>query len=299
MTNLLHPLNEDSTACLEDFSAYLKQQRYSQNTIHSYVECLRTFIRFLDNIPMQLVDLSDIEKFNREYIIANKFSESYQNQVINALRLYFLQRQSMKFDLDQLERPRRSKKLPVILSLEEVEQLLNSTKNLKHLTALVLVYSCGLRTGELINLQIRDIDSKRMIIHIKGAKGSKDRIVPLPDSTLLLLREYFLEYRPKVYLFNGDGNPQYSRSSLQSVFKKSCKRAKIIKPATLHTLRHSYATHLLEGGVNLRYIQEILGHSSSKTTEIYTHVTSDTARKVVSPIEKITLNKLNNSQQET
>lgn len=295
MTNQLHDLNEESMACIEDFRHYLDIRRYSLNTIHTYVECLRTFIRFSNNLPMELVDISDIERFNKEYILTNNFSESYQNQVINALRLYFTRRQSTKFDFAELERPRRAKRLPVVLSLAEVENILNVTSNLKHLTALVLIYSCGLRVGELINIQINDIDSDRMIIHIKGAKGSKDRIVPLPDSTLELLREYFLEYRPKIFLFNGETNSRYSRSSLQSIFKTACKRAKISKTVTLHTLRHSYATHLLEGGVNLRYIQEILGHNSPKTTQIYTHVTSDSARKVVSPIEKITLNKRNNT----
>ncbi len=186
--------------------------------------------------------------------------------------------------------------MPTILSLQEVEKIFNVTLNLKHLSALVLIYSSGLRSGELINLKISDIDSDRMIIHIKGAKGKKDRIVPLADSTLTLLREYYKVYRPKEHLFNGETKLVYSQSSLQAVFKKACKLASIQKRVTLHSLRHSYATHLLEGGVNLRYIQEILGHGSSKTTEIYTHVTNDSIRKVVSPIEKITLNKLNNTE---
>ena len=156
---------------------------------------------------------------------------------------------------------------------------------------LVLIYSCGLRSGELINLRITDIDSDRMIIHIKGAKGKKDRIIPLSETALELLREYFTAYRPKTYLFNGETKPQYSKTSLQKVYCKAKRIANIEKKATLQTLRHSYATHLLESGVNLRIIQEILGHSSPKTTQIYTHVSSEETSKVVSPLEKINLHK--------
>ena len=155
---------------------------------------------------------------------------------------------------------------------------------------LSVIYSCGLRMGELINLRIRDVDSKRMVIHIKKAKGDKDRVVPLSESTLDILRTYYLEYKPEEYLFNGDGAVQYSRSSLQSVFRQAISRSGIKKKCTLHTLRHSFATHLLEAGVNLRYIQELLGHNSPKTTMIYTHVSSEASRKIESPIERIKLN---------
>lgn len=290
----LPELTKESIIILEDFRAYLNRLRYSKNTINSYFECLSIFIRFQKNTPLKTITLCDIERFNDEYIIAN--SASFQNQVINALKCYFTNRLNIHFNTSELERPRTAKRLPIILSLQEVENILNITVNLKHLSMLVLIYSSGLRSGELINLKISDIDSDRMIIHIKGAKGKKDRIVPLAESTLGLLREYFKSYRPKEYLFNGESNLVYSKSSLQAVFRKACRLAKINKRVTLHSLRHSYATHLLEEGVNLRYIQEILGHNSSKTTEIYTHVSSNSARKVVSPIEKIKLNKINKTQ---
>lgn len=294
--NQLPKLTKESVAILNDYKAYLTRLRYSINTIHSYVECLAIFIRFQNNTPLIDIRLHDIERFNDEYIIANSYSASFQNQIINALKCYFSNRLNIHFNTSELERPIKSKRLPVILSLSEIETLLNVTSNLKHLSMLVLIYSSGLRSGELIRLKIADIDSCRMIIHIKGAKGKKDRIVPLADTTLIILRKYFKRYRPKDFLFNGSEKPHYSKSSLQAIFRKTCRLAKINKKVTLHSLRHSYATHLLEGGVNLRYIQEILGHNSSKTTEIYTHVSSDAARKVVSPIEKITLNKINNTQ---
>ena len=292
----LPQLSIESRRVLEDYRSYLLQRRYSENTIHSYAECLAIFIRFHNNIQLSTITIKDIEQFNSEYIIKNSYSTSFQNQVINALKTYFSKRLHMQFDLKNLERPKKSKRLPIILSLSEVEHVLNVTTNIKHLSMLVLIYSSGLRSGELINLRITDVDSERMIIHIKGAKGKKDRIVPLAHTTLHLLREYFKAYRPREYLFNGEGSLLYSKSSLQAIFRKACRLATIQKRVTLHSLRHSYATHLLEEGVNLRYIQEILGHSSSKTTEIYTHVTSESARKVTSPIEKITLNKINNTQ---
>jgi len=275
---------------ITSFENYMRQRRYSENTIKSYKESLRVFVAFIGNKALSEITMNDIETFNQEYIIRKGFSSSYQNQVINALKLYFRRFHTTHFDLLLIERPKAGFKLPVVLSLDEVERLLNGTKNLKHRAMLSVIYSAGLRMGELIDLKISDIDSSRMVIHIQKAKGMKDRIVPLSESTLDLLRTYFKTYRPTEYLFNGEHAPQYSRTSLQSVFKQAIKRAGIRKKCTLHSLRHSFATHLLEGGVNLRYIQEFLGHNSPKTTMIYTHVSSESARKIISPIEQIKLN---------
>lgn len=275
---------------LASFEHYMRQRRYSENTIKSYKEALRVFMNFIREKPLEEITHHDLELFNQEYIIRKRFSSSYQNQVINALKLYFRRFHNAHFDLSMIERPKEGFRLPVVLSLEEVERILNGTKNLKHRAMLSVIYSAGLRMGELIDLKISDIDSKRMVIHIKKAKGKKDRIVPLSESTLELLRSYFMEYRPKEYLFNGDGSLQYSRTSLQIIFRQAVKRAGIKKACTLHTLRHSFATHLLEAGVNLRFIQEFLGHNSPKTTMIYTHVSSENARKIASPIEQIKLN---------
>ena len=275
---------------LDAFSHYMLQRRYSPNSVKSYREALRVFLDFIeDKVPEEITN-DDLEQFNHERIIKKGFSASYQNQVINALKLYFRRFHGKQFDVSKIERPKDGYKLPIVLSLDEVENILNGTKNLKHRTMLSVIYSCGLRMGELINLRIRDVDSKRMVIHIKKAKGDKDRVVPLSESTLDILRTYYLEYKPEEYLFNGDGAVQYSRSSLQSVFRQAISRSGIKKKCTLHTLRHSFATHLLEAGVNLRYIQELLGHNSPKTTMIYTHVSSEASRKIESPIERIKLN---------
>lgn len=284
-------LTQDSLESIQDFKKYLEQLRYSESTILTYTEALRIFVRFSENKPLDQINKSDIEKFNSDYIIKYQFSSSYQNQVINALKTYFSKRRSIFFDIDELERPRKEYKLPVVFSLSEVEQLLNCIDNLKHKAMLTLIYSCGLRCGELLSLKIESVDSERMTIHLHGAKGKKDRIVPLAPSALALLREYYLNYKPKIYLFNGESSFQYSSTSLQKVFRKAILKAGIRKKATLHTLRHSYATHLLESGVNLRYIQDLLGHNSPKTTQIYTHVSSEESRKIVSPLEKINLHK--------
>jgi len=205
------------------------------------------------------------------------------------VKLFFQLFPSESFKVEQIERPRGERKLPIVLSLKEVEQLINNIVNLKHKTMVMLIYSCGLRRGELLSLKIQDIDSKRMLVHIKQAKGKKDRMVPLSETMLTNLRSYAKVYRPNEYLFTGQFGGMYSGTSLQAVLRSALKRAKIIKPVTLHTLRHSYATHLLESGVNLRYIQEVLGHSSPKTTQIYTHVSSEDFKKIISPLEKLSL----------
>lgn len=272
-----------------EFERYLAQLRYSESTVATYKESLRTFLRFLDGKALHEINQADFVRFNTDYILRNNYSVSYQNQVVNALKIYFSNYHDLPFDSSFLERPKKEKRMPIILSLQEVERLLNTIENIKHKSMITLIYACGLRSGELLSLKISDIDSDRMIIHIKAAKGKKDRIVPLPNAALELLRHYFKQYRPEVFLFNGKSAAQYSKSSLQSVFKKAVAQARIGKPCTLHSLRHSFATHLLENGVNLRYIQEILGHSSPRTTQIYTHVTNEGSRKVRSPLEQLNL----------
>lgn len=285
----LPDLPEEKRLEITQFARHLCNMRYSQNSIRAYAEALTTFFRYLGPKSTNAITASDLEFFNYDYIIKNNYSISYQNTVVSALKLFLEQSQNSSLDTLQLERPKNQLHLPVVLSLEEIERLLNATTNIKHKCMLTLIYSCGLRVGELIHLRIVDIDSKRMVIHIHQGKGAKDRIVPLAQKALELLRTYYQHYRPKDYLFNGAASPTYSATSLRAVFKRSIKVAKIGKKCTLHTLRHSYATHLLESGVNLRYIQELLGHSSPKTTQIYTHVTAEGSRRVASPLEKINL----------
>ena len=190
-------------------------------------------------------------------------------------------------ELDLVHRPRREKTLPNVLSKEEVKAILEAPKNLKHRAMLALIYSCGLRRGELLKLTKESIDSKRMVVIIRQAKGKKDRIVPLSSKILILLRDYYKSYRPKEYLFEGQDGGKYSEKSLENVLKQALSKVGIEKPVTLHWLRHSFATHLLEGGTDLRYIQELLGHRSSKTTEIYTHVSTKNLKNIRSPFDDL------------
>lgn len=282
-------LNKDLTSKIKHFKAYLQQQRYSDNTIKSYADCLGSFFRFFNNKSVELYNPDDLIQFNNEYILKYNYSVSYQKQVINAVKLFFQLFPSTVFNVEQIQRPRNEKRLPIVLSLKEVESLLNCIVNIKHKTMIMMIYSCGLRRGELISLKIKDIDSDRMLVHIKQAKGKKDRMVPLSETMLSNLRNYVKVYRPDDILFTGQFGGEYSGTSLQAILRSALKKSKIIKPVTLHTLRHSYATHLLESGINLRYIQEVLGHSSPKTTQIYTHVSSEDYKKITNPLEKLSL----------
>lgn len=190
----------------------------------------------------------------------------------------------------EVKRPRKDKKLPVVLSKEEVAKIISSVDNIKHRAILMLVYSAGLRVGEVVRLKPEDIDSKRMLIHIKGSKGRKDRYTLLSEKTLEVLRAYWKKYKPEKWLFGGAREGRYlSIRSVQKIFEQACKRAGIRKEITIHGLRHSFATHLLEGGTDLRYIQELLGHKDSKTTEIYTHVSTQSLGKIKSPLDSIDL----------
>ena len=290
-TVVLQELSEESIHKTEKFKLWLQSKRYSENTIDTYTDALKTFLRYFAHKPIAEITNEDLINFNNHYILANHFSASYQNQVVNAVKLFFSKVENTLIQIDTIERPKKAFKLPEILSLHEVELMLNSLANIKHKTMLALIYSGGLRRSELLNLEIKDVDSKRMIISIKAAKGNRDRIVPLSSTALNLLRQYYTEYKPKQYLFEGQKGEKYTETSLQEVFHKAKNLAKINKNVSLHTLRHSYATHLLEGGTNLRYIQDLLGHKSPKTTQIYTHVSEDGIGRVTSPLEKLSLNK--------
>ena len=192
-------------------------------------------------------------------------------------------------DTYYFQRPKKEKKLPIVLSEEEITEILRQISNLKHKCIIYIIYSAGLRLSEVTNLQISDIDSKRKVITIRGGKGKKDRITLLSETILELLREYYKEYKPQKWLFEGQKGGKYSPTSVQKIFKTALAKTKITKNASIHTLRHSFATHLLERGTDLRYIQELLGHSSPKTTEIYTHVTKKGIDKIKSPLDNLSI----------
>lgn len=284
----LEELSELQLNYIQRFKNYLSAKRYSDNTVKSYSEAISTFLKFYAQKSITEIENKDIERFNIEYILKNKLSASYQNQVVNAIKLFFMIVHEKKMVVDLIQRPRKEHKLPNVLSKEEVKAILNAHHNLKHKTMLSLIYSCGLRRSELLHLKPSDIDSKRNLIIIRQSKGKKDRIVPLSSKILVMLREYFKIFKPKTWLFEGQKESEpYSEKSLQNVLKQSLAKCNITKPVTLHWLRHSYATHLLENGTDLRYIQELLGHSSSRTTEIYTHVSTENIRNIISPFDNL------------
>ncbi len=264
----------------------MRSKRYSEQTILTYCDALKVFLLFYNERLIESLDQKDIIHFNNEYILAKNLSSSYQNQVVNAVKLFFKTVEHKKMEVDLIHRPKKEKLLPNVLSKEEVKLILEAPINVKHRAMLSLIYSCGLRCGELLNLKPEHIDSKRGLVLIKQAKGKKDRVTPLSPKILELLRNYYTAFKPTSFLFEGMRvGERYDERSLQQVLKQSIKKAGITKPVTLHWLRHSYATHLLEAGTDLRYIQELLGHSSSKTTEIYTHVSNKELQKITSPFD--------------
>lgn len=280
--------NNEGPQQLKKFADYLRSKRYSDNTVKTYVDALRSFFIFCSDKTSEEITNDDVIHYNNEYILKNKLSASFQNQIVNAIKLYFASIKDTKIELDKIHRPKRAKVLPNVLSKQEVKAILNAHNNLKHKIMLSLIYSCGLRCGELLSLQPEHIDSKRGIVIIKNAKGKKDRITPLSSKILSKLREYYKMYKPNTYLFEGQvKGTKYDERSLQQVLKQALHKAGITKPATLHWLRHSYATHLLESGTDLRYIQELLGHNSSKTTEIYTHVSIKNLQQIRSPFDDL------------
>lgn len=283
------PRNELKTETKEkltEFEYWMKARRYSINTISTYTDGLKVFLRFFAGKDLSAIDNNDLQVFNNEYILANKFSAAYQNQIINGVKLFFriVEHRSMQVEL--IYRPKSPKLLPNVLSKEEIKSILNAHSNLKHKVMLSLIYACGLRCGELLQLKPEHIDSKRKVLIIKQSKGRKDRIAPLSESIIKLLREYYILHKPLIYLFEGQQKGEaYDVRSLQQVLKQALQKCHINKPVSLHWLRHSYATHLLENGTDLRYIQEILGHSSSRTTEIYTHVSTKSIQNITSPFD--------------
>ena len=284
---LRHP-SADGNVQLKKFDQWLRSKRYSENTIKTYSEALKMFLTFFNDKLATEISNEDLILYNNEYILKNKLSASFQNQIVNAIKLYYSTVQNKKIAIELIHRPKREKLLPNVLSKEEVKKILDAHVNVKHKVMLCLIYSCGLRRSELLNLKPLDIDSKRNLIFIYQAKGKKDRIAPLSPKILEMLRSYYQGYKPSIWLFEGQSKgEQYSAKSLQSVLKNAVLKAKINKPVTLHWLRHSYATHLLESGTDLRYIQELLGHRSSKTTEIYTHVSTKSLQQIKSPFDNL------------
>lgn len=268
-------MNEKGLPTLKICEQKLNYLNYSPRTKENYLGHISRFITSQTKSAAHL-NSKDFQYYLDKYQFT---SVSQQNQVINAIRFLYKFGLDKKYDKVSFKRPKSEKKLPRVIDVEFIKEKLGKINNLKHKAILTLTYSVGLRVSEVVNLKIEDIDSKRMLIHIKNAKGRKDRLVPLSPNVLNLLREYFKQYRPTQYLFNGQVINQYSVRSCQQIYKKY-----IEESGHIHTLRHSCATNLLEHGTDLRLIQKILGHSNVKTTEIYTHVSNQMLSKINLPI---------------
>jgi integrase/recombinase XerD len=281
-------LSEEGTEQIKKYIQWLSSKRYSANTIKTYSEALKSFLVFYREKTIAEITNEDVIIYNNDHILKNNLSSSYQNQIVNAIKLFFATVRGTKIEIDKIHRPKREKVLPNVLSKEEIKLILNAHSNIKHKMMLSLIYSCGLRCGELLALRPVHIDSKRNIVLLINSKGKKDRIAPLSPKILEMLREYYVLFKPTTYLFEGvNPGETYSEKSLQSVLKQALKKVGITKPVSLHWLRHSFATHLLESGTDLRYIQELLGHNSSKTTEIYTHVSTKSIQQIKSPFDDL------------
>jgi site-specific recombinase XerD len=270
--------------CPESYLQKLELKRYAASTIRTYVSCFETFINHYSDREVQNLNENDVRHYLQK-LIRDGSSHSYINQAINAIKFYYEIVLEMPNRFYAVERPRAEEKLPEVLAKEEVLRIINNTNNIKHRCIIGLLYSAGLRRGEVLNLRVEDVDSKRMVIKVRSGKGNKDRYTILSEKLLGDLRKYFIEWRPKEYLFEGPKGEKYSAESVVKIVKEASKKAGIRKRVTPHMLRHSFATHLLESGTDLRYIQVLLGHKSTKTTEIYTHVATNIFFKIKNPLD--------------
>lgn len=272
-----------------DYQAYLNGLRLSKNTVEVYSNFIVEFLIFLGDKSLNQINNDVVQRFVERLVSNKDYSISTHRQLISAIK-HFAERFTLsEIEVTTLKRPSQQKRLPVVLSQAEVISILRCTANLKHRMALALLYSAGLRISELIGLEVADVDLERRQILIQRGKGRKDRYTILAESLVPMLRNYMLTYGPRKYLIEGAGGGKYAAGSVRAFLKRSCRRAGILKRVTPHTLRHSYATHLIESGVGLRHVQELLGHSKPETTMIYTHIAKKDLLQIRSPLDEAVL----------
>lgn len=273
--------------CPEEMVLKLRELRYSENTIKTYKGLFEEFINYYHKYDINKIEEPQIISFLRFLVMERKVSTSYQNQAINAIKFYYEKVLGGQRKFYFIDRPKKEQALPTVLNEEEVIRLFKAIDNIKHKCMLMLAYSAGLRLGEIVRLRLVDIDRERMQIRVEQGKGKKDRYAKLSSRFLVIFDQYIEKYRPADLAFEGATGGEYSSSSLQSIMKAATVKAGIQKHTTMHTLRHTFATHSLENGVDLRYIQSMLGHESSKTTEIYTHITTKGFDQIKSPLDNL------------
>ncbi|AUC15761.1 integrase [Tenacibaculum sp. SZ-18] len=283
-------LTEEQKKFLNGYYLFLKGKRYSKSTVKTYTHFIALFVNHYKVKELNTLSNLDVRKFIEDVFLKRNYSISTQRQFISAVKLFCNYFPECNITNLELTRPKKSKKLPVVLSQKEVISIIRVTKNLKHRAIITLLYSSGIRISELLALKLADINIERRQLRIVNAKGRKDRYVILAENFIPLLLNYYHTYQPKEFLFENLNKNQYSASSVRKLIKKSCALAGILKNVTPHTFRHSFATHLLEDGVNLRYIQDLLGHSKPETTMVYTQVTQKSLLNIKSPLDQITKN---------
>ncbi|MCP3929218.1 MAG: tyrosine-type recombinase/integrase, partial [Bacteroidetes bacterium] len=284
----LSPAQKEAITSLEE---KMILERLSQSTIKSYKQHLVSLFLFYGKLHPESITKSQLQQYLLHRIRFQKIAESTQNQIINAVKAYWERVLKRGKEWIEIPRPKKPKKLPNVISTQEVIELIDAVSNLKHKLALLLIYSAGLRKNELLNLLKKDINTKRKAIHIKAGKGKKDRYVTLAETVIPYLSQYLIQYKPARWLFEGQNGGKYSGTSLQKIFERALEKSHANPYATLHTLRHSYATHCIENGHSLKAVQEALGHGSLKTTEVYLHISSEALRKLKSPLDNLNLKK--------
>ncbi len=260
---------------------------FSANTISNYQSNLIQFFNYFETAEYREITKEQIEGFVFYLITKYKISDQKQNQLINAIKCYYEHTLGMPREYYNITRPKKSKDLPDVLSKEEVKNIINFPSNIKHKALLYLLYGAGLRVGEAVRLRVTDVRSGDGYLFIKDSKGKKDRHTTLSPLLLEILREYYREHKPSYWLFEGQDGGQYTAQSIQRIYRKAVTGTKSNPWSTPHTLRHSYATHLMEQGVNIRYIQSSLGHASTQTTEIYTRVLGISNKTLTSPLDTL------------
>lgn len=272
---------------ISKYEAKLILKNYGNRTVQVYVSGLSIFIKYIQENEVEEISPQVLDDFFKYAATEIGYGYSMMKQLLASVKFLYQEVLRKPIDFDFNIKMKKPSTLPEVLSVEEVQRFLNSFKNLKHKAIFTICYSAGLRLSEILNLRIGDIDSSRMQIRIAQSKGKKDRYTLLAPNVLELLRCYVKEYNPKEFLFEGQYEGKYSGSSIQNLMRKHRKLANIKKKATPHTLRHSFATHLLDNGTDIRYIQELLGHAHISTTQIYTHVSTRNLKDIKSPIEQI------------
>jgi len=279
-------------SCPMDFLAYMQLHNYSRSTFDTYHNMVLRFLNTFKGHSLSRINnfgVEEIDSYHKIWMQKSAPSASLINQSVNAIKLYYKVISKQTLNLEDIQRPLKNKNLPSIYSRKEIKRIIESIENKKHKTMIFLIYSAGLRISELINLRVEDILVDRKMVFIKGGKGMKDRYSTLAEAALKMISEDIKEYKPGKYLFEGQYGGKYSTTSLRKILHRAKQNAGVTTPGSVHTLRHSFATHLLENGTDLRYIQELLGHSSTKTTEIYTHVSTLNISQIKSPGDMINL----------